>query len=175
MYRKQWTKTLTTLLAWFISSLHYLKVSQVSFHSFQRKLAAITQPGALLWGGGVVLWRVSTSVMEQSAIVIHYCNIFDHSKDFIAFFTSTTLLINVSRSKCKYTCRNSYLQLLRLKPTISIKFSIHHFLDSYWPPCWLFVLAYLIHIYAHIRRCLQSCAIMEGGPWKCFIVGIRKV
>ena len=172
MYRKQWTKTLTTLLAWFISSLHYLKVSEVSFHSFQRKLAAISQPST--WGGGV-LRRVSTSVMEQGAIVIHSCNIFDHSKDFLAFSTSPILLINVSRSKCKYTCRNSYLQLLRLIPTISIKFSKHHFLDSYWPPCWLFVLAYLIHIHAHIRRCLQSCAIMEGGPWKCFIVGIRKV
>ena len=57
--------------------------------------------------------------MEQSAIVIHSCNIFDHSKDFLAFFTSTTLLINVSRSNCKYACRNSYLQLLRLIPTIS--------------------------------------------------------
>ena len=66
-----------------------------------------------------MLQRVSTSVMEQSAIVIHSCNIFDHSKDFLAFFTSTTLLINVSRSNCKYACRNSYLQLLRLIPTIS--------------------------------------------------------
>ena len=33
----------------------------------------------------------------------------------------------------------------------------------------------LIYIHAHIRHCLQSCAVMEGGPWKCFIVGIRKV
>ena len=89
--------------------------------------------GSTLEGGG--LRRVSTSVMEQSAIVIHSCNIFDHSKDFLAFFTSTTLLINVSWSKCKYRCRNSQLQLLRLIPTISIKFSKHHFLDSYWPPC----------------------------------------
>ena len=59
---------------------------------------------ALYFGVGGVLQRVSASVKEQSAIVIHSCNIFDHCEDFLAFFTSTILLINVSRSKCKYTC-----------------------------------------------------------------------
>jgi hypothetical protein len=124
-------------------------------------------------GGGRGLRRLSTSVMEQNAVVIHSFNIFDHSKDFLAFFTSSTLLINVSLSIRKYSI--SYLQLLRLIPTTSIKFNKHHFFDSYWPSCWLFQLAYLIYIHAHIRHCLQGSAIMARGPWKWFIVGIWKV
>jgi hypothetical protein len=111
---------------------------------------------------------VSTSVMEQNAVVIHSRNIFDHSKDFLAFFTSSTLLMNVSRSICKY--RISYLQLLRLIPTISIKFNKHHFLDSYWPPCWLINLHTCPYKALFTKLCNNG-----GGLWKCFIVGIRKV
>jgi hypothetical protein len=56
-------------------------------------IAAITLPSPPFFLGGGGLRRLSISLMVQNAGVIHSRNIFDHSKHFLAFFTSSTLLM----------------------------------------------------------------------------------
>ena len=90
-------------------------------------LAYMTQvsdvaPGPLVlflffWGGGLQLLSILLMVQMREWI-------FDHSKDFLAFFTSSTLLINVSRSIHSYRIR--YLQFqIQWYPLINTTFSIH--------------------------------------------------
>jgi hypothetical protein len=66
--------------------------------------AVIPYPSSFL-GGGLERATTPYSPNGTNAGMNHSCNTFDHSKDFLAFFTSSTLLINVSRSIHKYRIR----------------------------------------------------------------------